>query len=237
VFGLLALVVVLVLGFLVYQYQGAFPLLPTEEQPEPSQKELLQAEIRHCNNAEDRRLCIADLAIEYQDISLCDGGVLCTATFAAAQNDGALCLRFQDQDKQTSCLSLYYEATGDSTYCTAADILCGYRHDASYDEKKIFFAEKFASFNLEENQEDILEFVIENNEPVVCEYWKPGADTSFVSVLTNYALEPYELCIIALVSSSQDTEYCTLLTENVKNRLCLNIVTCSTDEEICNALH
>ncbi len=241
-FGLLATVVVLVLGFLVYQYSGELPSLPatsTQEEAEPVEEDLLQKEIAACDFAEDRVFCITNLAIEYDDSTICDIGVSCTASLAAAQKDGSLCLSLAEKWKQESCLSQYYELTGDPTYCTSDDMYCGYDSNTTDEEKRLYFTQKLASADLETIEEDILEFAIDEEEAIMCEFWRPGTEASFAPLLETYTLEPHDFCLVALTYYTQNDQYCDRLIEKNKNVLCLDMLNCDTTteyREICDAL-
>jgi hypothetical protein len=289
VFGLLALVVVLVLGFLVYQYGGELPSLPAveveegtdcyalsevhekdicylklarnkgaacdnlynrafqracqekiwetdtclyqqfiEQVSEDCQKKIEQQDCRH---AEDYVSCLTTLAIQENDVGLCDTLLDCVVSFAIATEDGSVC---ETTPGSGTCGAAYYKATGDATYCTFGDLWCGYDPTWSDTEKKTFFEKHNAS--LPNREEYILSFGADKQEPLICDYYQ---NDNIISLLQQNQLTSPDFCVMAIASRLQDQELCNLFTETYKNSFCLELLTCqqtTTNEALCHAI-
>src|SRR3989338_2574362 len=76
VFGILAIVLVAVFGYLIYLYEGDMESIGEKEPVIIS--EGIEEEIFSCGFAEDRRVCITQLALQQDNITICEKGTYCT---------------------------------------------------------------------------------------------------------------------------------------------------------------
>ena len=114
IFGLLAIAVVLILGFLIYQYVGELPSLPAA-----------QVEETECDGlatVEEKNICLLQLAQQGEDV--CDQlstellQTLCTDKYWEKDTCNFAFLMTKDTTAREQCLWDQAVATQDASYCT-----------------------------------------------------------------------------------------------------------------------
>jgi hypothetical protein len=185
-----------------------------------------------CKKTEDYTQCITELAIEQKDVGVCEKKMRCVTVLAIEMNDGSLCNELR-REKQY-CTLKYFEATGDSQYCTLGDLECGYHSEATDTEKSAFFEQNIAAIDKEGFNDYILEFAVDYNEPLVCQYLHEKDEIMQNVLDTNNIIMP-DLCIMAVAHNTKDAAICDMLTETHKYSLCIETLNC-TEGELCDEM-
>lgn len=185
-----------------------------------------------CELAENYGQCITDLALKEQNVEICQKRLNCVTAFAIQMNDGSLCQTLTRGQKY--CTTKYYEETGDAQYCTAGNLACGYNSEATEQEKIEFFEQNIAAMDEEGFNDYVLEFAIENNEPLACQYLQE-TDVKIQEILDANSITMSDFCIIAIAHNTKNSTICEMLIVTHKYSLCIESLNC-TEGELCNEM-